>query len=724
MRPSNLLTSSLVLLSIIIGPWVAAQQSTPTPRGVEALTDLSRLPVLDRNIWFGSVSSQDVTGGNEDGFAGVFSYLYTERNRWVLLDIRGPACLYLIRPIRAEDVFNPPARGFGGNLYIESGKKQTASEITLPFADLFSGKQTPFLQPLVRDVTAGHGSAWSFVPVCEPDGIKLSRDEPEKNGFFYNIFYHRYGEGTKVAPFSSHIDVGAAVERWKEIGKPFDSRPAEKLTRTLTLPAQTAVPVWSVSEPGTISAVYVRLPKQTYQALRHVRLRAYWDDDAIPSIDSPLGPFFGTGYWPVSDLPDAKPRYGFAPKGRKPVEMGRIPTQSLPVGLDKDQFYCFFPMPFEKSARFELVNESDIPLSGVAVTIHVVKSAPATNSGYFHALWHEEDPTRPYRDYTVLETTGYGKYVGAVLVMSSVHFDPAKTDKNQRLFLEGDARFYIDDNRTFANAGTGTEEYFLWGGYDLLPGDQVFNFPVSGYPFHDIDTQDHTVMYRFHLSDWVPYYRSFLFALEHGDEGEVPSHYSSTAFFYQRGEPVLDITDMMTFGDAQSEQAHSYQFGNVLWGGSRILPFEGDRQIVYNKSLINDQKNGTVNRFEEGIPAYGRRANGTIEFTISISPSNSGVKLRRLLDYAPADIPEQELIKRTEPRITPSESAQVYVDGQEVGEWYLAPRHARYAWLEDEFEIPRRFTDGKPKLRIRLEVAPESRWSAFQYHVYSYRPIP
>jgi len=162
----------------------------------------------------------------------------------------------------------------------------------------------------------------------------------------------------------------------------------------------------------------------------------------------------------------------------------------------------------------------------------------------------------------------------------------------------------------------------------------------------------------------------------------------------------------------------------VLWEGYRILPFEGDRQIVYNNLLVSDKKNGTANRLEEAMPAFGRRANGTIEFTVSVSPANSGVKLRRLLDYAPTDIPEQELRKRTEPRIAPAESAQVYVDGQSVGEWYLSPRHARYAWLEDEFEFPNRVTTGKDKLKIRLEVAPDSRWSAFEYQAYSYRPNP
>jgi len=42
------------------------------------------------------------------------------------------------------------------------------------------------------------------------------------------------------------------------------------------------------------------------------------------------------------------------------------------------------------------------------------------------------------------------------------------------------------------------------------------------------------------------------------------------------------------------------------------------------------------------------------------------------------------------------------------------------AWLEDDFEIPARFTLGKKQVRIRLEITPQTTWSAFQYRVYSY----
>jgi hypothetical protein len=71
--------------------------------------------------------------------------------------------------------------------------------------------------------------------------------------------------------------------------------------------------------------------------------------------------------------------------------------------------------------------------------------------------------------------------------------------------------------------------------------------------------------------------------------------------------------------------------------------------------------------------------------------------------------------------IAPGETARVFVDGEAVGEWCTPPRHARLAWLEDDFEIPASFTTAKQQVKIRLEVAPGTSWSAFQYRVYGYR---
>ena len=702
-----------------------AQQSPPIPPlGLDAVWQLDRLPTLRQGIWFHSVSSQDVTGGNDDGFTAAFSNQYVEDGRYVFLDARGPSCVQLFRTVRINQFTHE--LGFDGDLTIETRQGGNLNKYVLPFRDLYSGRRAPFLAPLVREEQAGHGSAWSFVPICSEDGIKISTN---KGGplLFYDIFYYTYSLGSAVKSFAPEMDVTPAVNRWKALGQPLDTRSAQFDTRDLDLPARTTVSVWASSGPGTVTAINLRLRHVSQEALRHVRIKAYWDGEREPSVNSPLGPFFGTGYWPTPTDPDTKLRYGFCPttlqKGA--VVLGRTATHSLPVGSDAEGFYNFFPMPFLKSARIDLVNESDTVISGVEVTVKDVAGQPPPSSAYFHAQWREEDPTLPHHDYTVLETRGHGHYVGSVLVMSSINYDSAKSDQVQRSYLEGDARFYIDDNRTFANASTGTEEYFLWGWYDLVNMDRVFSFPVNGYPTHDIDSQDNSVMYRFHLSDLVPYYRSFRFALEHGPEGEIPSHYSSTGFYYQVDTPALLMTDQLAIDDPRSERSHSYFSGNVVWHGCRDLPFEGDRQIVFTNAYEADLKKGTRESLQETLHACGQRVvGGPIEFTASILPNNQGMKLRRMLDYASPDIVGQAARKRSTPLIAPGETARLFVDGELVGEWYTPPRHARLAWLEDDFEIPARFTVGKTQVKIRLQIAPETSWSAFQYRAYTYLNTP
>jgi len=219
----------------------------------------------------------------------------------------------------------------------------------------------------------------------------------------------------------------------------------------------------------------------------------------------------------------------------------------------------------------------------------------------------------------------------------------------------------------------------------------------------------------------VPYYRSFRFALEHGPDGGVPANYSGTAFFYQMDEPALVMTDQLTLGDSSSEQSHNYADREVVWQGCRDLPFEGDRQSVYTLQLQSDIHSGSMERLGNTQHACGRRVTGRIKFSASILAGNHGVKLRRMLDYPPPDLPGQEAEQRAAPIIAPGESAIVFVDGENAGEWYQSPRHARLAWREDEFEISPQFTAGKDRVKIRLEVEPESTWSAFQFRIYSYR---
>ncbi|MBC7187365.1 MAG: DUF2961 domain-containing protein, partial [Calditrichaeota bacterium] len=144
------------------------------------------------------------------------------------------------------------------------------------------------------------------------------------------------------------------------------------------------------------------------------------------------------------------------------------------------------------------------------------------NVGRFHAYWRREAQTAPGKNYTILDAEGYGHFVGCILNMQGRSGDIT--------FLEGDEMIYVDGESTPSIYGTGTEDYFTSGWY--------FNRGTYAGPLHGCIIKDEeqakVVAYRFHVGDAIPFRRSLLVTMEHGHGNEVPSDYSSVAFWYQR----------------------------------------------------------------------------------------------------------------------------------------------------------------------------------------------
>src|SRR5438046_1458166 len=71
-----------------------------------------------------------------------------------------------------------------------------------------------------------------------------------------------------------------------------------------------------------------------FRHLKKLVLRIYWDDETTPSVETPLGDFFGLGLG----------------------EYHRWASELLSVGSDK-ALNAFFFMPFQKHARVTVSNE-------------------------------------------------------------------------------------------------------------------------------------------------------------------------------------------------------------------------------------------------------------------------------------------------------------------------------------------------------------------------------
>ncbi len=248
-------------------------------------------------------------------------------------------------------------------------------------------------------------------------------------------------------------------------------------------------------------------------------LRIYWDGSKRPAVEAPVGDFFASAFGKRNEV------------------------ISLPVMLeDADSYNCFWPMPFRKSARIEIVNQSAKPISLLYYNIDwIEKKSLPPNTPYFYAQYRQEYPAQNGNDYVVLDTTGKGHYVGTVLSVRT---------RSPAWFGEGDEKIYIDGEAEASIQGTGTEDYFLsaWG-------LKKSSTPYFGVPYFDQwgIVGGHTSAYRWHLADPLVFQKGIKVTFEHfgwiaPDENpdykstswnEREDDVSSVAFWYQLGEPTF-----------------------------------------------------------------------------------------------------------------------------------------------------------------------------------------
>jgi hypothetical protein len=248
-------------------------------------------------------------------------------------------------------------------------------------------------------------------------------------------------------------------------------------------------------------------------------LRVYWDGSKRPAIEAPVGDFFANCFGRRSDV------------------------RSLPVIVeDADSYNCFWQMPFRKHARIEVVNQSKQSINLLYYNVDwIKKDRIPKDTPYFYAQYRQEYPVQHGKDYTLLETTGKGHYVGTVLAVRT---------RSPSWFGEGDEKIYIDGEAKPSIWGTGTEDYFLsaWG-------LKTTSTPYFGVPYFDQwgIVGGHTSAYRWHLADPIVFNKGIKVTLEHfgwisSDENpdrktmswnEREDDYSSVAFWYQTGEPTF-----------------------------------------------------------------------------------------------------------------------------------------------------------------------------------------
>jgi len=230
------------------------------------------------------------------------------------------------------------------------------------------------------------------------------------------------------------------------------------------------------------------------------RLRIFWDGGSQPAIDCPVPQLFG---------------YTF-----------QQPTmQSLLIGCRGNKDYIYFPMPFDHSARIELVNSSTgVAYKGVLTTWYNHHSRRPEEEGYFCANAQSRHLGKEDPYHVLVNVPGKGHYVGTILFGQGDGVEGTP-------YWEGDDSTVVDGNLLLH--GTGTEDYFNGGWYNIKGRwDHMCSLPLSGCLGYSSE-KSWTGGYRLLISDKVPFKKSIYMGIEHGGSVHgAPANYSSIAFYY------------------------------------------------------------------------------------------------------------------------------------------------------------------------------------------------
>ena len=286
-----------------------------------------------------------------------------------------------------------------------------------------------------------------------------------------------------------------------------------KISPSISIPAHTTATIAEIDGSGAIQHIWLTVAPEFW---RKLVLRFYWDGEAAPSVEVPVGDFFCNG-WGV-----------------------RSNVSSLAIAVNPaGGFNSYWEMPFRKGARITVENIGDKDTSGFYYQVTYALTDVPDDAAYFHAQWRRSNPLPYMEDHTLLDgVRGQGHYVGTYIAWGV---------NNNGWWGEGEIKFFMDSDQQFPTiCGTGTEDYF-GGAWDFeQPKGQycVFSSPYSGLPqvitpdglYH---SQQRFGMYRWHITDPIRFRELLRVTIQalgwRSDLRYLPlqDDIASTAFWYQ-----------------------------------------------------------------------------------------------------------------------------------------------------------------------------------------------
>jgi Protein of unknown function (DUF2961) len=300
---------------------------------------------------------------------------------------------------------------------------------------------------------------------------------------------------------------------WDRTGGNRDATPVE--------PGQSAT-LLDITGAGVVTHIWFTISSSDPMHLKNLVLRAWWDGESTPSVETPIGDFFGLGLG----------------------EYFVYQSELLAVAPIK-ALNAYFQMPFSSSARITVTNEGKVRTNSLYYAIDYVTlpTLPA-DVARFHAQYRQAAPCRGWTNdwanngspgindrknldgqdnYVFMEAKGKGHFVGVT---------QAVLQNQTGWFGEGDDMIFIDGDKLPTINGTGSEDYYN-GAWDF--GLQSFGYQHNGAPYM-VDPErigGRYCLYRWHTESPITFDESIKVTIEHGHANHRSDDFYSVAYWYQ-----------------------------------------------------------------------------------------------------------------------------------------------------------------------------------------------
>ncbi len=322
-----------------------------------------------------------------------------------------------------------------------------------------------------------------------------------------------------------HLPEYARSQDYRSLKQSSYDRTGGNADRWVIEPGETRE-VFAAAGPGVVTHIWFTIAAQSGNHLKELVLRMFWDGSAKPSVETPVGDFFGLNL------------------GQYFVYQSAFLNCSSVKALN-----CYFAMPFRRSARIAVTNEGSARVGAFYSNIdyQLVPALPE-RALYFHAQYRQAAPNSAaqfaagapklnlegHQNYVYMETRGAGHLMGVTLGV---------LQNRDGWMGEGDDMIFIDDEAAPAITGTGSEDYFngAWdfGGRD---GSVPFAHLYNGAPFIVAPelAGGRYCLYRWHADNPVTFTKYLKHTMEHGHANDRADCFYSVAYWYQTS-PYTDF---------------------------------------------------------------------------------------------------------------------------------------------------------------------------------------